>query len=487
MCPDLFWIFQGIRLFTVCFSRFSLEKRGEDHIIPWKNVILRCLLSYNKHMKRDIYRELIKWKNSAKRKPLLMKGARQTGKTYILKLFGEREYKKLHYFNFEREPTLREHFEKDLNPNRIVEELSFLRGIPIEPSEDLIFFDEIQSTNSALNSLKYFEEEAKEYHVVSAGSLLGVKLSSPRAFPVGKVSFLDLYPMSFLEFIEAVAKEKYRQYLAGIEQLEPIPIPFHNELIDLLRVYCFIGGMPEAVATYVATRDLAAVRKVQEAILAAYSFDFSKHASSNDVSKISLIWGSVPAQLARENNKFMFSALKKSARAREYESALHWLKMAGLILCSHSVSKVGIPIKSYTEANSFKVYFLDVGLLCASVGLPLEVIVQGNELFKEFKGALVENYVAQHLVSCLNQPLYYWRNKGGTAEIDFLYENGASICPLEVKAGVNPKGKSLRSYRERNKPDMALRSSLLNLKLDDGLCNVPLYAIGCLDRLLELL
>ena len=435
-------------------------------------------------MKRDIYRELLEWKNSAKRKPLLMKGSRQTGKTYILKLFGEREYKNLHYFNFEREPTLKEHFEKDLNPKRLVEELSFLRGGPIEPSEDLIFFDEIQSSNSALNSLKYFEEEAKQYHIVSAGSLLGVKLSSPRAFPVGKVNFFDLYPMSFLEFLEAVSKEKYRKYLEGIERLEPIPLPFHNELIELLRIYCFIGGMPEAVATYVATKDLTAVRKVQEAILSAYSFDFSKHANSTDVSKISLIWDSVPAQLARENNKFMFSALKKSARAREYESALHWLKMAGLILCSHSVSKVGIPLKSYREASCFKVYFLDVGLLCASVGISLEIIVQGNELFKEFKGALVENYVAQQLASCLNQPLYYWRNKGGTAEIDFLYENGPSICPLEVKAGVNPKGKSLRSYRERNKPDVALRSSLLNLKLDDGLCNIPLYAIGCLDKLL---
>lgn len=433
-------------------------------------------------MKRDIYRELLKWKASGRRKPLLLKGARQTGKTYILKEFGQNEYENVFYFNFEGEFQLEDFFRRDLKPQRIIERLSTYRKQEIRPTRDLIIFDEIQSSNNALNSLKYFREEANEYHVVGAGSLLGVKLSHPKSFPVGQVNFLDLYPMTFFEFLDAVGESRYRELLEGMEQLEPLPEPFHQDLLDLLRKYYFIGGMPEAVKYYAETGSLDEVRTIHQEIIDAYVLDFAKHAPPTDVPKISHIWDSIPTQLARENKKFIFSAVKKSARARDYESALRWLEDSGLILRAFSVSTAKHPLKGYRSPNIFKVYLLDVGLLGAIAEIPVEILSRGDLLFNQYQGAFVENFVAQQLTASLDMNLYYWRSEGKMAELDFLCNVGTNIYPVEVKAGINPRSKSLKSYDQQFSPPLLVRSTLLNLKCDGKTCNIPLYGISCLPN-----
>ncbi len=436
-------------------------------------------------MKRDIYQLLLEWKSAKRRKPLLLKGARQTGKTYILQEFGRKEYRNVHYFNFEADAGLDAFFQRNLDPHRIIGELSIYKNKPILPAEDLIIFDEIQASNNALNGLKYFQEQADEYHIAAAGSLLGVKLSRPKSFPVGKVNFLDLYPMTFLEFLEAVGKERYRHLLEGISDIAPFAGPFHEDLIHILKKYYFIGGMPEAVRHYVETGDLPGVRRIQREIINSYLLDFAKHAPTSDIPKLSLIWESVPVQLARENKKFIFSAIRKSARAREYENALAWLEDAGLILRAFLVSAGKYPLKGYVAAKSFKVYCLDVGILGAMADIPVEILAGGDRLFTEYKGAFTENYVARQLAAGQQQGLYYWRSRSGMAEIDFIYDGAGSIYPLEVKAGINPKSKSLKSYDQQYKPPMLLRTTLLNLKCDGRICNIPLYAINCLEKIIS--
>ena len=293
--------------------------------------------------------------------------------------------------------------------------------------------------------MKYFEEKANNYHIAAAGSLLGVKISRPKSFPVGKVNFLDLYPMTFFEFLDAIGHPQYRHLLEKITQATPLSEPFHETLVDLLKKYFLIGGMPEAVKVYALENDFMAVRQVQLEILNSYILDFAKHAQTHDIPKLSKIWESVPIQLARENKKFIFSAIRKSARAREYEDAFQWLEDAGLILRAPAITTARQPLRGYEQSNAFKIYALDVGILGAMASLPLEMSVMGNKLYTEYKGAFVENYVAQQLTSALQQKLYYWRSRGGTAELDFLYEHNNHIFPLEVKAGINPKSKSLQS------------------------------------------
>jgi uncharacterized protein len=434
-------------------------------------------------MQRDMYQKLIEWKSLKDHKPLLMQGARQTGKTYILKEFGIKEYKNLVYCNFEEEPQLSEFFTRDLRPDRILEFLSLYKKVPIEPETSLLFFDEIQFSNNALNSLKYFHEEASQYDIVAAGSLLGVKLSVPKSFPVGKVTMLSLFPMTFPEFLSAIGETRYRSLLEGLTVPEPLPVPIHEELVGLLKSYYFVGGMPEAVALYAETRSFERVRAVQNDILKEYVLDFAKHTPANDIPKLSILWDSIPAHLARENKKFIFSAISKSARGREYENALRWLSDAGLIHIAYAVESAQQPIAGFAERNTFKVYMLDVGLLACLGRIAPDTLIKGNEMFTTYHGAFVENYMAQQLVS-LGRPLYYWKKKGNGAEIDFLYEHGASIVPLEVKAGINPKSKSLQTYNARYKPKVLLRSSLLNLKKDGHILNVPLYAVNCIERFL---
>lgn len=436
-------------------------------------------------MERNIYEKLKEWKASTRRKPLVLRGARQTGKTYILKEFGEREYSRLVYFNFEEDSLLDGFFARDLNPARIIEELSIYADVPIEPHNNLIFFDEIQASDNALNALKYFQEQAHEYHVVAAGSLLGVKVSSPKSFPVGKVNFIDLFPMTFEEFLKAMGKGRLVKLLSDIDVIKPLSEPFHLELVGFLRKYFFCGGMPEAVECLTQTADLHAVRKVQKEIIEAYILDFAKHASSYDIPKLSHIWDSIPTQLAHENKKFMFSAIRKSARAREYESAINWLEDANLISRAFCVNKAQLPLKGFRDHGAFKVYALDVGLLGAMAGLSPKLVVSGNRAFEEYSGALTESFVAQTLVATLGANLFYWKSSGGTAEVDYLLELDGMVVPLEVKAGVNPKSKSLRSFDQQYCPKYLLRTTLLGLRLDERILNIPLYALNNLSKFLD--
>lgn len=433
-------------------------------------------------MDRDFYLSLLGWKESPRRKPLLLIGARQTGKTHLLNEFGRREYRQTLTFDFEQEPVLASFFEKDLRPERILRDLALYRGTRIQPEEDLIILDEIQSSNRALTSLKYFEEQAGEYHIAAAGSLLGVELSKPGSFPVGKVNLAHLYPMTFLEFLAAAGEEPLREYLEGLNRIEPLPEALHEKLIDLLRAYYVVGGMPEAVQTYAESHDFAAVRAVQDEILKAFALDFAKHTPASDIPKMRQIWESLPVQLARENKRFLFSAAKEGARARDCEDALLWLEDAGLVYRSFVVETPRLPLKAYSNRQLFKVYLLDVGLLGAHSRLSPRVLLLGDAVFQEFHGAFVENYVAQTMSAALNRELYYWRNRKSMAEVDFLCEFGAEVVPVEVKAGINPRSKSLRTLGASFGLSRLCRTTLCNLRRDGRVLNVPLYAASLLHQ-----
>jgi predicted AAA+ superfamily ATPase len=431
-------------------------------------------------MKRDIYLKLLEWKSNPKRKPLLLQGARQTGKTFMLKEFGRNEYENVMYCNFEEDPGLDRFFRRDLNPNRILKELSIYYDVEIRPGADLVLFDEVQVSNQALNALKYFDEKRKDVHIAAAGSLLGVKLSSPGSFPVGKVNFLHLFPMNFMEFLDGMGESRYRTLLENLSEPVPLSDTFHIHLIDLLRQYYFVGGMPEAVNHFAETSNAREVRRIQEEIIKSYVMDFAKHAPASDIPKLTLLWNSIPKHLAKENKKFIFSAVKKSARAREYENALMWSEDAGLIHRATAAGSIKSPLSHYTDRACFKVYALDVGLLGAMSRLPVELLSHGDRLFNEYEGAFVENFAAQQLMAHFGQPLYYWRSKGGKAELDFLCESSGRIYPLEVKAGINPRSKSLRSYDMQFSPSVLARATLLNLKKDGKILNLPLYALSLL-------
>ena len=441
-----------------------------EHLwFPRKSTILGLVI-------RDIEVQLDNWKNSTDRKPLLVQGARQVGKTYTLKKFGETRYEETAYFNFEEDPALGEVFEGRQAPERILQLLSAYIGRLIRPGSTLLIFDEIQESNRALNSLKYFCEEAPDFHLVAAGSLLGVQLSRPGSFPVGKVKFLSLAPMSLMEFFRACGEGQIRQLIETWQQLEPVPSALHDRLVELLKYYYLTGGMPEVVAKFVDQRDLKACRELQKEILLAYELDFAKHAPNSDMPKILDIWKSLPGQLARENKKFVYSSVRPSARAREYGDALNWLEGAGLIIRCRHVSAPRLPLSSYRSEEAFKVYLLDVGLLAALSDLEPGVVVKGSELFTEFRGALAENYVAQQLVSRGIQPSYW--TSTGNAEVDFICQSSGKVVPLEVKAGINPRSKSLRVYQEKYSPPVLARTTLLNFRKDGGICNFPLYAIS---------
>lgn len=456
-----------------------------NHIFS-ANILTGARVIYNvTDMKRDLYNDLLAWKSSGRRKPLLLRGARQTGKTYLLKAFGRDAYNRVVYFNFEEDPALDALFVRNLRPKRILNELSLYAGMEIRPESDLVIFDEIQASDRALNALKYFQEEAPDYHVAAAGSLPGVKLSDAGPFPLGKVNFLDLYPLTFPEFLEAVGAKRYRKLLAGMDHFTPLAEIFHNDLIDLLRQYYFVGGMPEAVSHYADTKNHQDVRKIQQGIINAHLLDFAKHAPPTDIPKLTQIWDSIPKHLARKNKKFNFSAVKSGARAREYEQALSWLEDAGLIYRVTMVDNSRYPLKHYADRRIFKVYALDVGLLGAMAGTPMEILAHGTRIFNEYEGAFVENYTAQQLVAAEYRDLYYWRSKGGTAELDFLYETAEHIIPLEVKADINPKSKSLQSYDDQFDPPWLVRSTLLGFKQAGKIRNTPLYAVSMLSNLLK--
>ncbi len=436
-------------------------------------------------MKRDIYAHLITWKNSPRRKPLILRGARQTGKTYILQEFGQKEFDEVFYFNFEESSRLDSLFSQSLDPEKIISNLSLLSKKKILPGRHLLIFDEIQVSNNALNSLKYFQEKAPEYSIASAGSLLGVKLSSPKSFPVGKVNFLDLLPMTFYEFLDGMGETGLREYLEYLDHIEPLPEAFHQQLIDLLRRYYFCGGMPEAVRCLAEKNSLEDVRQVHREIITSYTLDFAKHAKTADIPKLSHIWDSIVSQLARENKKFMFSAIRKSARARDYENAVIWLEDAGLILRAFCVNTPKRPLQVSRLKNIFKIYALDVGILGAMANLDAEILVNGEQLFNEFSGAFTENYAAQQLRAISGPNLQYWKNKNGKAEVDFLFEAKGEIYPLEVKAGVNLKSKSLHFFDKKYDFPLLFRTSLHNLRKDGKLCNIPLYYLDSLPKIVN--
>jgi predicted AAA+ superfamily ATPase len=440
--------------------------------------MIHILYGTNVLMKRDILKSLILWKESARRKPLILRGARQVGKTWCLQSFGINHYQNIAYLNFEEMPLASELFKNDLTPNRIISEISLLLDIDIQPKKTLIIFDEIQACSEALNSLKYFFEKANEYHVVAAGSLLGVKLNQSRSFPVGKVNFLDLFPLSFCEFLDAIGKEKLRKYIDNLDFDNPdsasISEPIHKQLIGLLKQYTFIGGMPEVVKHYASTLDLRSVRVIQNEIIDAYLLDFSKHAAATQVMKITTIWNQIHGQLAKENKKFIFSAIRKSARGREYEEAILWLEDAGLIYKAINTSNPKVPIDAYSHANIFKIFLLDVGLLGALSNMPVSVLVEDERLFTEFKGAFIENLIATYLAPLNNKKLYYWSSKN-QAEVDFIIPYDLDIYPLEVKAGISKKKKSLLVYDNNYNPPMLTRTTLRNLRKDGKIYNIPLY------------
>lgn len=433
-------------------------------------------------MKRFILDELIKWKNSKYRKPLILKGARQIGKTYILKQFGEENYENVAYFNFDHDEELYNLFENTKNPKRILEQLSFVCGKAIKPAKTLIIFDEIQECPNALNSLKYFQEEANEYHIVSAGSLLGIRLSHT-SFPVGKVDFMNMYPMTFSEFLIADNCGNLVEYMKQINKIENIPDIFFNQLEEKLKVYFIIGGMPEVVKLWAEEKDIELINKTQENILKAYESDFSKHTTNNEANKISLIWNSIPSQLAKENKKFLYQAIKEGARAREYESALNWLNDANLIYKVYNITKNDFPLKAYKDLSSFKIYMNDVGLLRKMSNLDSKIVVEGDRLFREFKGAFTENYVLNTLNTIYEEvPNYYTFDRH---EIDFVIQNRNKIIPIEVKSNKSTNNISLTRYNEKYKTDLSVRVSMNNLSKNEKILNIPLFLIEYIENLIK--
>ena len=426
-------------------------------------------------MYRIAIEKLLKWKESRYRKPLIIEGARQVGKTWLMKEFGRLYYTDTVYINFDSNARMAELFASDLDTNRLIMGLELYSGKKIDPDHTLIIFDEVQEVPRALSSLKYFCENAPEYHIVCAGSLLGIALHEGTSFPVGKVDFLKLFPLSFKEFLMALGKERFAELLEN--QDYQMITSFKQTYIDALKQYYFVGGMPEAVQCFAENNDFNEVREIQERILAAYEQDFSKHAPNEIVPKIRMLWNSIPSQLAKENKKFIYGLIREGARAKDYETAILWLSDCGLV---HKVSRVntaGIPLKAYEDLKAFKLFVVDVGLLACMTGLRQSTLLDGNDLFTEFKGALTEQYVCEQLKTIENLRTYYYTNDRGSCEIDFIADTGEQIIPIEVKAETNLRAKSLKVYREKFAPETSVRTSMADFKKEDRLVNLPLYAI----------
>ena len=434
-------------------------------------------------MKRFIIDDLRKWKDSKHRKPLILRGARQVGKTWILEDFGKEFENGFVTINFDKNPEHAQFFETTKDVRRILQNLAVSTGKKITP-QTLVIFDEIQACPAALNSLKYFCEDAPEYYVASAGSLLGITLSD--GFPVGKVDFLDMGPMTFSEFLLACRDENLVEYIKSIDSIETIPDAFANPLTEKLKIYLTIGGMPEPVKIWSEEGDISEVDKILSAILDSYESDFGKHAPNFDVPKIRRIWTSLPSQLARENKKFLYSAVKEGARAREYENALEWLKNANVVGCVPRITKPGLPMSAYEDLGAFKIYMGDVGLLRRHSRLATSAFSEGNRLFTEFKGALTENFVLQTLLRHFETKPYYWSDTAH--EVDFVIQKENDILPIEVKAGTNVHAASIKKYLNdfSEITPLAIRFSLKNLSFDGNILNVPLYLADDLGKLVEI-
>ncbi len=426
-------------------------------------------------MYRFAMETLYQWKENKYRKPLIIEGARQVGKTWLMKEFGQKAYKDTVYINFDSNSRMAELFSMDLNTERLILGLELYAGRKIDPNTTLLIFDEVQEVPKALSSLKYFCEDAPQYHIICAGSLLGLALHSGTSFPVGKVDFLKLYPLSFREFLMATGKERFVQLLDSNDF--SMITAFKHIYIDALKLYYFVGGMPEAVLHFSENNDFNQVRHIQQRILAAYEQDFSKHAPNEIVPRIRMLWNSIPSQLAKENKKFLYGLVREGGRAKDYEAAIMWLSDCGLV---HKISRINtpkLPLKAYEDLKAFKLFIVDVGLLGCMTGLRQQTLLDGNDLFVEFKGALTEQFVMQQLATIPQLNTYYYTNDRGSCEIDFVIDTGQTIIPVEVKAEENLRAKSLRSYHDKFQPEIAIRTSMSDYRKEEWLLNLPLYAI----------
>ena len=434
-------------------------------------------------MYRIAIEKLLKWKQSKHRKPLIIEGARQVGKTWLMKEFGRQVYADTIYINFDSNSRMAELFASDLDTGRLITGLELYAGHKIDPDNSLLIFDEVQEVPRALTSLKYFCENAPQYHIVCAGSLLGIALHQGTSFPVGKVDFLKLYPLSFKEFLMADGKGRFAELLD--KQDFQMITSFKQTYIDALKQYCFVGGMPEAVQSFVENKDFNEVREIQNRILEAYVQDFSKHAPNEIVPRIRMLWKSIPSQLAKENKKFIYGLIREGARAKDYEIAIMWLSDCGLVHKIGRINKAGIPLRAYEDLKAFKLFIVDVGLLGCMAGLQPSTLLDGNALFVEFKGALTEQYVCQQLKTVENLDVYYYTNDRSSCEIDFIVDTGEQIIPVEVKAEVNLRAKSLKSYHEKFKPKISVRASMADYKEEEWIMNLPLYMIDQIKNMVK--
>lgn len=426
-------------------------------------------------MYRIAIEKLLKWKQSKRRKPLIIEGARQVGKTWLMKEFGKQAYTETIYINFDSNSRMAELFASDLDTDRLIMGLELYAGHKIDPDNSLLIFDEVQEVPRALASLKYFYENTPQYHIVCAGSLLGIALHQGTSFPVGKVDFLKLYPLSFKEFLMATDKERFAELLD--KQDFGMITCFKQTYIDSLKQYYFIGGMPEAVQSFAENKDFNEVREIQKRILAAYEQDFSKHAPNEIVPRLRMVWNSIPSQLAKENKKFIYGLVRDGARAKDYETTIMWLSDCGLVHKISRVNAAGIPLRANEDLKAFKLFVVDVGLLGCMAGLRQRTLLDGNALFVEFKGALTEQYVCQQLKTIEDLEVYYYTNDRGSCEVDFVVDTGEQIVPVEVKAEVNLRAKSLKTYQEKFSPEVSIRTSMSDYKKEEWLVNLPLYAI----------
>ncbi|MDO4262472.1 MAG: ATP-binding protein [Eubacteriales bacterium] len=425
-------------------------------------------------MQRTLMKELESWRLKRNRKPLILKGARQVGKTWLMKEFGRNNFQNVAYVNFDSDQRVCRIFEEDYDIGRIIRMLNIETGMKIIPEETLIIFDEVQEAPRAISSLKYFCENAPGYAVIAAGSLLGVAIHEGISFPVGKVDILEMHPMSYYEFLQAMGEEALAECIEK-KDYESLRI-FKDKYVHWLKLYYYIGGMPEAVKDYADNGDIRTVREIQNRILELYENDFSKHTPSQELARIRLVWNSIPLQLAKENKKFFFGQIRQGARAKDFELAIEWLLDCGLITKVYRVEKPAIPLKAYTDFSAFKIYLLDVGLLAAMSELDAKTILERNDLFTEFKGALTEQYVLQQIVAETTYTAYYY-TASAHSEIDFMIQKNGTIAPIEVKAEENLQAKSLKAYCEKYKPDYAVRVSMSNYREEDWLVNLPLYAV----------
>ena len=439
-------------------------------------------------MERFLLKKLLAWKTSPYRKPLIVKGVRQVGKTWILKEFGRLYYDNVAYFNFYENEEYKQFFDTTKNLNRILQNLSMASSQTISSEKTLIIFDEVQDCPNVINSMKYFCENAPEYHIACAGSLLGIALAKPSSFPVGKVNFMQVDPMTFEEFLIANGDSNLSEYIQTIDTIEPIPDAFFNPLYEKLKMYYVTGGMPEPVRIWTEARDVNVMQETLSNIIEAYERDFAKHPNVNEFPKISMIWNSIPSQLAKENKKFLYKVVKTGARAREYEDALQWLIDARLVHKIYRSTSPGLPISAYDDVSAFKIYLVDVGLLRRLAKLAPTAFGEGNRLFTEFKGALTENFVLQTLMTQFEVTPRYWSQANPPYEVDFLIQRDNDIFPIEVKSESNTTSKSLKKFKELfpDKVKLRIRYSLDNLKLDDDVLNIPLFMAGQTDHLIEL-